>query len=66
MNRLLCYLTGGHRFADIGLEAEQQKNPDWYTFRNKCIKCGKTIECECNIGAILRADIARIKGGEAE
>lgn len=64
MNRLLCFLTGGHRFADTGLETKQQNNPDWYTFCNECIKCGKTIECELNVGAIIRGDMERLKGGE--
>ena len=61
MNRLLCFLTGGHRYADVGVTATQQKNPDWFTIRNECIKCGKVAEFECNVGAIIRSDIAKMK-----
>ena len=58
MNRLFCFLTGGHRYADTGLSATQQTNPDWFTFRNECIKCGEVTEFELNMGAIIREDIA--------
>ena len=61
MNSLLCFLTGGHRYADTGLAVTPQKNPDWFTFRNECIKCGKVTEFELNMGAILRADMAEYK-----
>lgn len=63
MNRLICFLTGGHRYADIGIEAKQQRNPDWFIIRNECIKCGKAVEFECNVGAIIRSDIRKMIGG---
>ena len=63
MNKLMCFLTGGHRYVDTGLKAQQQTNPDWFTMRNECIKCGKVTEFELNVGAIIRADIAKMKGG---
>lgn len=59
MNRLFCFLTGGHRYADTGLTARSQTNPDLCILHNECIKCGKAFEFELNIGAIIRADIAK-------
>lgn len=61
MNRLLCFLTGGHRYVDTGLKCQQQSNPNWFTYRNECIKCGKVTEFELNVGAILNADMERFK-----
>ena len=64
MSRLLCFLTGGHRYADKNLVSYQHPNPDFVTLHNECVKCGKEIEFDFCVGASIRADIAKMKGGE--
>lgn len=62
MNRLLCFLTGGHRYADKNIVAYQHPNPDFVTLHNECVKCGKQIEFEYCVGAYIRSEIAKRKG----
>jgi hypothetical protein len=65
MNRLRCFLTGGHRYVDTGISAKKCANPNWYTVTNQCIKCGKPIQIDLNVGKIIFDDfVARMKGSE--
>lgn len=57
MNKLMCFLTGGHRYADKNIITYQHLNPDYVTIHNECVKCGKEIEFDMNVGAVLRKDI---------
>lgn len=41
--RLWCWLTGCI-FADINLESCYDERT--YTFRNKCLRCGRRYKCE--------------------
>lgn len=52
MNRLLCFLTGGHRYADTGLKPKPCNNPNYMTYYNECIKCGKTTQFDVFIGSL--------------
>lgn len=68
MNKLVCFLTGGHRYADKNIIAYQHLNPDYVTLHNECVKCGKEIEFDFCVGAYLRAEINKRKAvrGNAE
>ena len=44
MNRLLCFLSGGHQYADINLRVSTDELRDTATFTNTCVKCGKAYE----------------------
>ena len=61
MNRLLCFITGGHRYEDKNIISYQHPHPDYVTLNNKCIKCGKEIDFDFCVGAYLRAEIAKLK-----
>ena len=64
MNKLMCFLTGSHKYDDTNLTVQMQANSDWATVHNKCIKCGKPFETEIEVGRIIREDMAKMKGGE--
>lgn len=55
MNKLMCILTGGHRYADKNIIVYQHPNPDYVRLHNECVKCGKTIEFDFCVEAYLRA-----------
>lgn len=63
MNRLLCFLTGGHRYADKNLTAGQSEDPDFIVLRNRCVKCGKEYGVVINVKAIIAADMKRREEG---
>lgn len=44
MNRLCCFLTGGHRYEDQNLICCSEPLSDDYIIRNSCVKCGKQYE----------------------
>lgn len=64
MNKLMCFLTGGHRFEDKNIITYQHPNPSYITLHNECIKCGKEIEFDMNVDAQLAADIKKMKEGK--
>lgn len=64
MNKLLCFLTGGHKYADKNIVSYQHPHPGYVTLHNECIKCGKEIDFDFCVGAYLRAEISKRKGGE--
>lgn len=39
--RILCWLTGGHRYADANLTSVSMPENDATCFINHCVKCGK-------------------------
>ena len=41
MNRLLCKLTGGHRYADANLRVYENSMLRKMCFCNRCVKCNK-------------------------
>lgn len=62
MNRLLCFVTGGHRYADKNLISCPSNHKLFHTtLHNECVKCGKPIEFEMNVGAIVRAEMDRLR-----
>jgi hypothetical protein len=62
MNKLMCFLTGGHKFEDKNINSYRHQNPNFITIHNKCIKCGKEFEFEFNYGIQLQKDLERLKG----
>lgn len=51
MNRLLCFLTGGHRYSDIKLRCRVVG--DEIVYKNLCVKCGKMFEARLPKSAII-------------
>lgn len=62
MNRLFCFLTGGHRYADKNLTAGQSEDPDFIVLRNRCVKCGKPYRAVIKLKNIINNDIRRRAG----
>ena len=44
MNKVCCFLTGGHRYKATGLEVKFDDDEDVVIFANHCDKCGKANE----------------------
>ena len=64
MNRLMCFLTGGHKYSDANIIA--QTMPDDFNIVeiiNPCVKCGTVSIFYMNVKKQLEKDIARMKGG---
>jgi hypothetical protein len=51
MNRLLCFLTGGHRYSGIKLRCKVVG--DEIVYNNLCLKCGKMFEVRLPKSAII-------------
>ena len=66
MNRLFCFLSGGHRYNDKNLEAQTVGEDCVIT--NVCIKCGKKYETHLLWKDILRGEelMEHIKEGAEE
>ena len=67
MGKLLCFLTGGHRFSSAN--ARTQTMPDDFNIveiSNHCLKCGTLSVFYMNVGKMIKHDveIKRMKGGE--
>jgi hypothetical protein len=65
MTKLLCFLTGGHRYFDANIRT--QTMPDDFNIvelTNPCVKCGTLSVFHMNVGKILAHDMERMKGGE--
>lgn len=41
MNKLLCRLTGGHKYRDENLRTVYIQRKDKYVFTNYCVKCNE-------------------------
>ena len=65
MNRLMCLLTGGHKYSDANIRTQADPD-DWgiVTITNHCVKCGGLSVFRMNAGKIIEHDMARMKGGE--
>ena len=51
MNRLCCFLTGGHRYSDKNLCCRVVG--DEIIYKNLCVKCGKMFEARLPKSAII-------------
>ena len=48
MNRVMCFLTGGHRYHDKNMTTSQGSRFGWVRLTNHCVKCGKVCSFEIN------------------
>ena len=67
MNKIMCFLTGGHRYSDANIRT--QTMPDDFNIveiTNPCIKCGTLSVFHMNVGKIIANDLARMKGNRNE
>ena len=64
MNRITCFLTGGHRYKSADLECKFDDDEGMVRFINHCNKCGKIYEVSVPQISILR-DFQKEKGEEA-
>lgn len=51
MNRLCCFLTGGHRYSDKTLMCRIVG--DEIVYKNLCVKCGKMVEVRIPKSAVF-------------
>lgn len=65
-NRVKCFFTGGHRYADKNLSMSKDKFGIQCTFTNNCVKCGKTITCKIPQKALDRILELDLKNRRAE
>lgn len=64
MNRLMCFLTGGHKYSDKNIKT--QTMPDDFNIvelTNLCVKCGTLSVFHMNVKKQIEKDIAELKGG---
>lgn len=56
MNRFFCFLTGGHRYADVNIRTQTMPD-DWriVEITNPCIKCGDISVFYMNVEAQIRS-----------
>lgn len=67
MNRLMCFLTGGHKYSDANIKA--QTMPDDFNIvelTNPCVKCGALSVFYMNVKEQIEKDVSRMKGGEGK
>ena len=59
MNRVLCWLTGGHRYAAINLMSGSGLFTNGTVFSNHCLKCGKRYATVVDMEPIIQAEIEK-------
>ena len=61
VRRLLCWITGGHKYADKNLrtlyDQEDRKSLMW----NYCVKCGIAYLFKINTDEIVKRDLEEFK-----
>ena len=60
MNRIKCFLTGGHRYEDSNLRASSDEFKNTITFTNGCVKCGKSYEVQLPFSAVMSSCLLEI------
>ena len=62
MNKFICFLTGGHRYADKNIKAETIPDDTKHIIlSNECVKCGAVSAFIMNVDAQIKHDIAYSK-----
>lgn len=46
MNKIKCFITGGHKYDSINLIVTEDLHRNLFVFRNRCVKCGKEYAVE--------------------
>jgi hypothetical protein len=57
LREFLCWLTGGHRYADINLKSGYNPFTGQYLLVNRCVKCGKKFTDTIDIKEIIKRDM---------
>ena len=57
MNRLFCWLTGGHRYAPMNLRTCKHPFTREIVVTDWCIKCGKRYRFSYDIDPIIEKDL---------
>lgn len=60
MNRLFCWLTGGHKYDDSNLETAYIPQRDVYLLSNHCIKCGKRYVHMMETDRLFQEEMERV------
>lgn len=64
MRAFMCFLTGGHKYADENLKSELIPDDTRHIIlSNACVKCGCVTEFVMDVEAQVEHDIAMFKGG---
>lgn len=63
MNKIMCFVTGGHRYKDSNLQNYIDDN-DIVHFTNCCVKCGKEYTCKIPFANLL-GDFYEKKGNKS-
>ena len=61
MNRLFCWLTGGHRYDDKNLKTYYNPNTRKSFMWNYCTKCGIAYLSKIDTGEIVKRDMEEFK-----
>ena len=61
MNKLMCFLTGGHRYSDANVVSTYQEHSKTVLLKNRCVKCGAIITAEIDTDKILAEDMRLIR-----
>ncbi|MBE6685757.1 MAG: hypothetical protein E7591_00820 [Ruminococcaceae bacterium] len=65
MNRLMCFLTGGHKYSDANIKTQTMPDDsNIVEITNPCIKCDTLSVFYMNVQKQIEQDIAKLKGGE--
>ena len=54
MNKICCFITGGHKYKSYDLECKFDDNAGTVIFKNHCDKCGKIYEVSIPQSSILQ------------
>ena len=54
MNKILCFITGGHKYKSSDLECKFDDDEGIVKFTNRCSKCNKTSEVIVPQSILLR------------
>ena len=54
MNKICCFITGGHKYKSSDLECKFDDNEGTVRFINHCDKCGKIYEASIPQSIILQ------------
>lgn len=57
MNRLRCFFSGGHKYADENLRVIVDEPHDEATFTNTCVKCNKTYTVKLPYSVVLSTSL---------
>ena len=61
LREFLCWLTGGHRYADMNLKSFYSPDSRNSLMWNYCVKCGSAYLFEINTDEIVKRDMEEFK-----